>query len=151
MDRNMLNPIPLMKGVGLVEHRNTKCIFGGLGGRGGVGAWGGGANNVQLQLHTYLMLCQRHLFLYIRTYKNHTVALTHIHILDAMLETSFIAHTHILPATLETFSLALSHTHTHFFLRQRHLLLHIHTYFMHILPGSLYIYIYIFSCTYPRT
>jgi len=41
MDRNMLNPIPLMKGVGLVEHRNTKCIFGGLGGRGGVGAWGG--------------------------------------------------------------------------------------------------------------
>ena len=57
MDRNMLNPIPLMKGVGLVEHRNTKCIFGGLGGRGGVGAWGGGANNVQLQLHTYLMLC----------------------------------------------------------------------------------------------
>ena len=32
--------ILLLKGVGLVENRNTKCIFGGLG-----GGWGGGANN----------------------------------------------------------------------------------------------------------
>ena len=32
------------------------------------------------------------------------IALTHL--LDALLETSFLAHTGILPATLETFSLA---------------------------------------------
>ena len=35
-----------------------KCIFGGLGGGvGWVGGGVGGANNVQLHLHTYLMLC----------------------------------------------------------------------------------------------
>ena len=35
--------ILLLKGVGLVENRNTKCIFGGLG-----GGWGGGAITIEL-------------------------------------------------------------------------------------------------------
>ena len=38
-----------LKGVGLVENRNTKCIFGGFGrGVWGGGGRGGGANNVQV-------------------------------------------------------------------------------------------------------
>ena len=45
--------VPLVKGVGLVENCNTKCIFGGLGGGYGVGGGVGcGANNFQAHLHT---------------------------------------------------------------------------------------------------
>ena len=53
--------IHLVKGVGLVKMHLWWF---------GRGVWGGGgaANNIQLHLHTYLMLCQRHLFLHIHTY-----------------------------------------------------------------------------------
>ena len=87
----------LLKGVGLVENRNTKCIFGGVMGW-GVGGWGGGrANNVQVHLHTYWMLS----------------LLAHTNILPATIETFSPALTHILLFTLETSSLA---HHTYFLL-----------------------------------
>ena len=108
-----------VKGVGLVENRNTKCIFGGFGGGCGVG-WG----------------------------QKRSSALRHI-LDDMLLETSFPAHTHIFPTTLETFSLALTHLkdrmsygdlllhkHTYFMLCYKYFVLHMpHA---HILPVSLY-------------
>ena len=83
-----------LKGVGLVENRNTKCIFGGLGGAYGVGGWGG------FLAHTHILPA---------TLETFSPALTHILLFTR--ETSSLAHTYILPASLYTsFSCTYPHT-----------------------------------------
>ena len=138
----------------------------------GVGGWGGGANIVQVHLHTYWMLS----------------LLAHTNILPATLETfSPCTHTHtsfytrdiffscayihtscyardIFPCTHTHTSFyardnLLLHIHTYFMQRYRRFLLHIHTYFLrryihfllHVPHTWSYVPIDIFSCTYIYT